>query len=167
VTRTQGQLGRVRKVRFLDPSVRGTKYIGRPLLELLEATGAASAAEGVRQVLDRGTRDAWIVTMPDSEGPLRVVTAAPIDDKTALVVIRCVDLRALPEMLEAKIARVGEKRGLSDREREVLQLLLRGRGVEDIGTLLGIAPRTVKFHQANVLQKLGADSRADLLRVLL
>jgi len=38
--------------------------------------------------------------------------------------------------------------------------------VADIAQQLGIAPRTVKFHQANVLQKLGADSRVDLLRVL-
>jgi PAS domain S-box-containing protein len=167
VTRAQGQIGRVRKVRFLAPSVRGNRYVGRPLIEFLDATGASDAADTVRQVIDHRAREATSVSMPDSDGPLRVVTASAVDDKTVVVVVRCVDLRVLPDMLEAKVARVGEKRGLSDREQEVLQLLLRGRGAEDIGTLLGIAPRTVKFHQANVLQKLGADSRSDLLRVLL
>ena len=30
---------------------------------------------------------------------------------------------------------------------------------------LSVSSRTVKFHQGNILQKLGADSRADLLRL--
>ena len=81
--------------------------------------------------------------------------------------VRCVDSLLLLDLVDAKVARVAELSGLSDRERQVLHLLLRGRGVEDIATMLEIAPRTVKFHQANVLQKLGADSRLNLLRVVL
>jgi DNA-binding response OmpR family regulator len=56
---------------------------------------------------------------------------------------------------------------LSDREREVLELLLLGRNHQEIGTALGIAARTAKFHQMNILEKLGADSRMDLLRLFL
>jgi DNA-binding CsgD family transcriptional regulator len=41
-----------------------------------------------------------------------------------------------------------------------------GCGVDEIAGALEISPRTVKFHQANVLQKLGADSRADLMRLV-
>ena len=67
----------------------------------------------------------------------------------------------LPELVDAKAARTAGEGALSERERQVLTLLLRGRGVEDIATMLEIAPRTVKFHQANVLQKLGADSRLE------
>ncbi|MGH7271600.1 MAG: helix-turn-helix domain-containing protein, partial [Polyangiaceae bacterium] len=78
-----------------------------------------------------------------------------------------VDARLLPDLVDAKIARIAGAGALSERERQVLTLLLRGHGVADIATMLQIAPRTVKFHQSNVLQKLGADSRADLLRVLL
>lgn len=55
--------------------------------------------------------------------------------------------------------------GLSTREREVLELLLLGRSHEDIGVVLGIAARTAKFHQMNLLRKLGAESRLDLLRI--
>jgi DNA-binding CsgD family transcriptional regulator len=54
---------------------------------------------------------------------------------------------------------------LSPREREVLHHLLHGATLTDISCALGIAERTVKFHQANLLAKLGADSRSDLLRV--
>ena len=95
------------------------------------------------------------------------MTARAIDERIVRVVLRCFDARLLSDLVDAKVARVAETCGLSDREREVLQLLLRGRGLEDIATMLEIAPRTVKFHQANVLQKLGADSRFDLLRVVL
>ncbi|HSS02333.1 MAG TPA: response regulator [Kofleriaceae bacterium] len=56
---------------------------------------------------------------------------------------------------------------LTDREREVLELLLLGRTHEDIADVLGISERTSKFHQANLLAKLGAESRLDLLRLFL
>lgn len=54
---------------------------------------------------------------------------------------------------------------LTAREREVLELLLLGRTHEDIAEALGISERTSKFHQANLLAKLGAESRLDLLRL--
>jgi DNA-binding NarL/FixJ family response regulator len=44
--------------------------------------------------------------------------------------------------------------------------MIDGTSMEDIASELAISPRTVKFHQANVLQKLGADSRSDLLRLV-
>jgi DNA-binding NarL/FixJ family response regulator len=56
---------------------------------------------------------------------------------------------------------------LTEREREVLDLLLLGRTHEDIASLLGISERTSKFHQANLLVKLGAESRLDLMRLFL
>jgi len=57
--------------------------------------------------------------------------------------------------------------GLTEREREVLDLLLLGRTHKEIGTVLGISARTANFHQTNILQKLDADSRMDLLRIFL
>jgi DNA-binding response OmpR family regulator len=60
-----------------------------------------------------------------------------------------------------------EASGLTPREREVLDLLLLGRTLGDTAEALGIAPRTVKYHQNKVLEKLGADSRIDLTRIFL
>lgn len=54
---------------------------------------------------------------------------------------------------------------LTAREREVLELLLLGRTYPDIGTVLGITSRTAKFHAQRIFQKLGADSRVDLIRL--
>lgn len=79
---------------------------------------------------------------------------------------RTVTNDALEAIHAAKIQQLADRAELSTREREILTHLLLGRTTEDISTLVGIAARTVKFHQANVLQKLGADSRADLLRLL-
>jgi DNA-binding NarL/FixJ family response regulator len=72
-------------------------------------------------------------------------------------------LRAEPDRRSTVIGQAN----LTSREREVLDLLLLGRTHEDIAEVLGISERTSKFHQANLLQKLGAESRFDLLRLFL
>lgn len=55
--------------------------------------------------------------------------------------------------------------GLTPREREVLQAVSEGRTNGQIGRALGIAERTVKFHVGSVLEKLGAESRAQAVRI--
>jgi DNA-binding CsgD family transcriptional regulator len=153
-------------LRFLDPSEDGSRYVGRPLGDLMTALGACVAA-AVRTILVAPTAGLAQVLLPDTDRAFRVVTGQPVAHEIVRVTVRCLDSRLLPDLVDAKVGRIADSSGLSERERQVLRLLLRGRGVEDIATMLEIAPRTVKFHQANVLQKLGADSRQDLLRVVL
>ncbi len=62
--------------------------------------------------------------------------------------------------------RLAKRGNLSAREREILEQLLIGRRNSEIAGVLGITARTVKFHVANILRKLGADSRGDVLRLL-
>jgi DNA-binding CsgD family transcriptional regulator len=159
--------GMVTLVRFLDPGRDGLAYVGRPVEELLEHLSCGPAMRWIGEVLADRATDASEVLLPEADDEFRVVTAESVDDRTVRVKIRYLAMRMLPELVDAKSARTAGERALSERERQVLTLLLRGRGVEDIATMLEIAPRTVKFHQANVLQKLGADSRLDLLRVIL
>ncbi len=64
-------------------------------------------------------------------------------------------------------AQLVDQSNLTSREREVLELLLLGRTHEDVAQVLGITERTSKFHQANLLAKLGAESRLDLMRLFL
>jgi DNA-binding response OmpR family regulator len=73
----------------------------------------------------------------------------------------------LPELIAARVRDLSDKARLSPREREALDLLLLGRSMDEIAVALEISPRTAKFHQANVLRKLGAESRLELLRLLL
>jgi DNA-binding CsgD family transcriptional regulator len=66
------------------------------------------------------------------------------------------DLAVLPEPF-AKDA------SLTDRERVVLAQLLRGASSKQAARILGISPRTVDFHRANMMQKLGARNTAELI----
>lgn len=53
---------------------------------------------------------------------------------------------------------------LTTRERQVLRLLANGDRNKEIALRLGLRERTIKFHVANVLAKLGAQSRTEALR---
>lgn len=70
-------------------------------------------------------------------------------------------------VLEARIEALADQARLSERERAALRYFVMGCQLADIATVLGISLRTVKYHQANILRKLGADSRLDLLRLIL
>jgi DNA-binding CsgD family transcriptional regulator len=52
---------------------------------------------------------------------------------------------------------------LSDREREVAELLLLGMPYRDIGSQLFISAKTVEHHVSRMRQRLGASNRSDLL----
>jgi DNA-binding response OmpR family regulator len=83
---------------------------------------------------------------------------------------RYLELRGSPVAVAAQRDRRAElvaSARLTEREREVLDLLLLGRNHQDIAAVLGISERTSKFHQANLLLKLGAESRLDLMRLFL
>lgn len=54
---------------------------------------------------------------------------------------------------------------LSPREAEVLRNMADGRSNKTIGIDLGISPRTVEIHRANMLTKLGAASSTEALRM--
>lgn len=71
------------------------------------------------------------------------------------------------KLLRARLDAVATRCLLSDREREILDELVAGRTLEEIARVLRISPRTVRFHQDNVLAKLGIDSRLELMRLLL
>jgi DNA-binding NarL/FixJ family response regulator len=53
---------------------------------------------------------------------------------------------------------------LSDRELDVLCLLVKGYGNGEIATDLHLSVRTVAGHISNLKQKLNVDRRADLIR---
>ena len=55
---------------------------------------------------------------------------------------------------------------LSDREREVAELLLQGLPYKDIGSQLFISAKTVEHHVARIRRRLGAESRSELLSML-
>jgi FixJ family two-component response regulator len=59
-------------------------------------------------------------------------------------------------------ARVEE---LTSREREVMDMVVVGKATKRIATDLGISPKTVEAHRAHIMQKMAADSLAELVQM--
>lgn len=55
--------------------------------------------------------------------------------------------------------------GLTPREREVMARVVAGQHNRDIAAELGISPRTVEVHKARMMDKLGVNNVADLVRL--
>ena len=56
---------------------------------------------------------------------------------------------------------------LTRREREVLEQFTSGASNKEAGRHLGISPRTIEDHRANIMKKLGARNAADLVRIVM
>ena len=52
------------------------------------------------------------------------------------------------------------------REQDVMKLLAKGLPNKGIAELLGISPRTVEIHRANVMEKMSADSLPALVKMV-
>lgn len=63
-----------------------------------------------------------------------------------------------------RLARAADTNPLTDRERQVLQLVARGHTYKEIGVELDISPKTAENHVRNILGKLHLSRRADLVR---
>ena len=57
-----------------------------------------------------------------------------------------------------------EASSLTQREREVTQLLAEGRSNKEVANTLGISIRTAETHRTNIMHKLGCHSVSDLVR---
>ena len=55
------------------------------------------------------------------------------------------------------------RRGLTEREREVLKLLAEGRTVRSAAGVLGLSVKTVDAHKFNLMRKLGIHNKAELV----
>jgi DNA-binding NarL/FixJ family response regulator len=53
---------------------------------------------------------------------------------------------------------------LTARQREVLQLIAEGRTMKDVASILNISPRTAESHKYEIMQVLGVQTTAELIR---
>ena len=56
---------------------------------------------------------------------------------------------------------------LTNRQREILQMLAEGRSMKEIASILNITHRTVRFHKAQIMEELGIHSHMELLQYAL
>ena len=59
---------------------------------------------------------------------------------------------------------VKEDERLTERQREVLQLLAEGKVMKEVGDILHMTPRTVAYHKYRMMEVLGAKSNAELVK---
>lgn len=120
-------------------------------LPVVVVTGHADVPLAVR-AMRAGAMD--FVEKPYSEE--RILEAVG----SALTALRIADQRRVLEIqAEAQVA------ALSPRESEVLAALVAGKANKVIGFELGISPRTVEVHRANLMEKLGVRSLPEAVRI--
>lgn len=149
--------------RLLGPALDGTRPFVTALAEMeaLLLDAEIHLAQGAHPMVRRRVHDALVRT--SANGVVRpLVRAAPVLHQYLAqrrgsfgeldVMIDRV-LAAAPSMAERPVA------PLTEREREVLELLPSMRSVVEIAADLAVSANTVKTHQRAIYHKLGADNR--------
>jgi DNA-binding NarL/FixJ family response regulator len=116
---------------------------------------AYAGEERVASAFERGA-DSYVLKGTSSDELVAVVRAAAAG--TALI----------PADIAAQLARAvrqPRRDRLTGREREILALLAEGLSNRAAAERLGIAERTVKFHVAEILARLGASNRAQAVAI--
>jgi NarL family two-component system response regulator LiaR len=66
---------------------------------------------------------------------------------------------AAQALVESRLPTVPQDDGLTEREHEVLSLMVEGLNNGEIAEKLVVSPSTIKFHIGNIFSKLGVDNR--------
>lgn len=114
----------------------------------------------VRVVFLTGRGDIGSTVRAMKHGAVDVLTK-PADEAELLAAVRDALQKAREEQARAADA-LAE---LTARERQVLEQIVSGRLNKQIAADLGTVEKTIKFHRANLMRKLGARSVADLVRL--
>ncbi len=122
-----------------------------PFTSLIFITGHADLALGVRAM---------------REGAIDFLEK-PVNDQALIEAIRRGALRSREQRLafdeETRLKQRCDS--LTPREREVFALITKGLLNKQAGAELGTTERTIKAHRARVMEKMGAESLADLVRM--
>lgn len=89
-----------------------------------------------------------------------LLKSAPRDELLAAIRAVAGGARHLPAALAQRLAGRISTPEVSEREREVLQLMARGKANKEIAAALGISEETVKRHASNLFVKMGVADRA-------
>lgn len=143
--------------------VRMPGMSGLELLDLLKTQGIS-----VSVVFITGHGDINMAVEAMKAGAVDFIEK-PFDNKLLLKSVRlCLD-QSIGLNNENEKHREYEKRIalLTNRERQVMELLVEGKQNKMIARDLNISPRTVELHRARVMEKLEASSLSDVVRIAL
>ena len=114
--------------------------------------------------------NARIIVLTTYPGDVQVVRALKAGARDFLIGVVTEALaasqqaRQINDATESTVARLAT---LTHREREVLERLMEGQPNKTIAYELGTSPRTVEVQRARVMEKMGARSLAELVRMVL
>ena len=93
----------------------------------------------------------------------------PVDPDALLEIVRAALDADISRREQLQRADQSEQRmsSLTPREREVLELVVKGQQYRQIAAALGISPRTVEVHRARLMEKLGVRNISELVRLSL
>lgn len=150
--------------------------VGMPLLNGIEATKAIVGQQRGAKViiLSMHADESYVMRAlkAGARGYLLKDAAAPdlIDAIHAVMQNKSYFSPKVSQILAEDYVRVLKQRGevdsydlLSDREREVLQLLAEGKANKEVASELNISPYTVETHRKHILEKLNLHNPAELI----
>jgi LuxR family transcriptional regulator len=154
----------------IDPMVQYAKTATEPLVWSRELFAPEPLAALARDTLAEGFNNGWIQPLRDAGGGFGLLTLARSGGPVCTE-----ELRAKLPMMQW-LARVVHERlfgefqswqrneslhKLTERELACLRLAAEGRIAAEIALLTGVGERTVNFHMANAIAKLGATNKTD------
>ena len=135
-------------------------------LQLLEHM--VKEASGMPTVMITGHGDVAACRRAFKAGAVDFLTK-PIDEQVLLEAVEAafavLDMRNRTEA--ARAGRDARLAKLTQREREILDLVAEGLSTKEIARALDVSPRTVETHRAHIAEKLGASSVAEMVRFAL
>jgi len=143
--------------------VRMPGLSGLQLLERLTADG-----ERMPVVVITGHGDVSACRRAFKGGAVDFLTK-PVDEQVLIEAIEAGFTRLDAQRREA--SEIDEARALlarlTQRENEILDMVARGWMTKEIARTMGVSPRTVETHRANLAEKLGTTSVAEMVRLVL
>ena len=123
-----------------------------------------------QQLFARGCRQPFFVISGHGEIPMAVKA---LQDGAMDFLEKPFERSRLLECVEAAFRDDAEWRqvqdaidALTNRERQLLPLIAEGKLSKEVSKIFDISPRTVEVHRRNIMQKMGAESVAKLVRTL-
>lgn len=153
-----------------SPALRGVVVLdvrmeGMSGLEVLDALQALRAGNPI--VMLTGHADVPLAVSALKKGAADFLEKPFNDNQLVDRLQELLEIETARFTLAASAARVAERRALlSEREREVMALMLAGKLNKQIAGELDIAIRTVEVHRARVLEKMGVRNAVELAALL-
>lgn len=141
--------------------------VGMPELNGLEVQNALTSFESRRPIIFiTGVGDIPTSVAAMKAGAVDFLTK-PVDESTLMVAInKALEADAFTRQLDAELGEIRTRLGaLTTREREVMTHVIAGRLNKQIAGDLGTVEKTIKVHRARVMEKMGARSVAELVRI--